>query len=34
VAAAMYLALAVALRQFLAWAGPRWIFGRVAPTGR
>jgi polar amino acid transport system permease protein len=34
VAAAMYLALAIALRQFLAWAGPRWIFGRVAGTGR
>ena len=34
VAAAMYLALAVALRQFLAWAGPRWIFGRVAQAGR
>ena len=34
VAAAMYLALAVLLRQFLVWAGPRWIFGRVAPTGR
>ena len=34
VAAAMYLALAVLLRQLLAWAGPRWIFGRVAPTGR
>jgi polar amino acid transport system permease protein len=34
VAAAMYLAMAVMLRQLLAWAGPRWIFGRVAPTGR
>jgi len=34
VAAAMYLALAVMLRQLLKWAGPRWIFGRVAPTGR
>ena len=34
VAAAMYLALAVALRQFLAWAGPRWIFGRAARAGR
>jgi polar amino acid transport system permease protein len=34
VAAALYLGLAVLLRQFLAWAGPRWVFGRVAPTGR
>ena len=34
VAAAMYLALALLLRQLLAWAGPRWIFGRAAPTGR
>jgi polar amino acid transport system permease protein len=34
IAAAMYLALAVMLRQLLAWAGPRWIFGRAAPTGR
>jgi polar amino acid transport system permease protein len=34
IAAAMYLAMAVALRQFLAWAGPRFIFGRSAPTGR
>jgi polar amino acid transport system permease protein len=30
VAAAMYLALAVLVRQVLAWAGPRWLFGRVA----
>ena len=29
VAAAMYLAMAVALRQLLTWAGPRWIFGRI-----
>ena len=29
VAAALYLAMAVLLRQALAWAGPRWIFGRV-----
>ena len=28
VAAAIYLALAVLVRQLLAWAGPRWIFGR------
>jgi polar amino acid transport system permease protein len=33
VAAAMYLALAVLLRQFLAWAGPRWIFGRSRNHG-
>ncbi|MDP9126543.1 MAG: amino acid ABC transporter permease [Pseudomonadota bacterium] len=34
VAAATYLAMAVLLRQWLSWAGPRWIFGRVAPAGR
>ena len=34
VAAAMYLALAIAVRQLLTWAGPRWIFGRTASTGR
>jgi polar amino acid transport system permease protein len=34
VAGAGYLALAVLVRQFLTWAGPRWIFGRVAGTGR
>ena len=34
VAAAMYLAMAVVLRQLLAWVGPRWIFGRVAPAGK
>ncbi len=28
VATALYLALAVALRQLLAWLGPRFIFGR------
>jgi polar amino acid transport system permease protein len=28
VAAGMYLALAVGVRQLLTWAGPRWIFGR------
>jgi len=28
VAAGLYLAMAVMLRQALAWAGPRWIFGR------
>ena len=34
VAAALYLAMAVLLRQALTWIGPRWIFGRVASTGR
>ncbi|MEP6506125.1 MAG: amino acid ABC transporter permease [Betaproteobacteria bacterium] len=34
VAAAVYLALAVLVRQTLAWAGPRWLFGRVAQAGR
>ena len=34
VAAGIYLTLAVLVRQALAWAGPRWIFGRVAPAGR
>ena len=34
VAAALYLAMAVLLRQALAFAGPRWLFGRVAPAGR
>jgi polar amino acid transport system permease protein len=28
VATAAYLALAVALRHLLHWAGPRWLFGR------
>ncbi len=28
IATALYLALAVALRRFLNWAGPRFIFGR------
>jgi polar amino acid transport system permease protein len=28
IAAAIYLGLAVFIRQFLNWAGPRWIFGR------
>ena len=32
VAAGLYLAMAVLLRQALAWAGPRWLFGRAAPT--
>ena len=34
VAAAVYLAMAVLLRQALVWIGPRWIFGRIASTGR
>ena len=34
VAAALYLAMAVLLRQALTWIGPRWIFGRIAPAGR
>jgi len=34
VATAMYLALAVAVRQALAWAGPRWLFGRVPGARR
>ena len=34
IAAGMYLAMAVMLRQALVWAGPRFIFGRVAPAGR
>ena len=29
VATVIYLVLAVAVRQFLNWIGPRWIFGRV-----
>ena len=28
IATAIYLALAVGLRQFLNWLGPRWLFGR------
>ena len=34
VAAGLYLAMAVLLRQALVWAGPRFIFGRVVPAGR
>jgi len=34
VATAIYLALSVLLRQALNWAGPKWIFGRVAQAGR
>jgi polar amino acid transport system permease protein len=28
IATAIYLLLAIGIRQFLNWAGPRWIFGR------
>jgi polar amino acid transport system permease protein len=34
VATAVYLALVVLVRQFLYWAGPRWIFGRLPHGGR
>ncbi len=33
-ATAIYLLLAIGIRQFLHWLGPRWVFGRVAPSGR
>jgi polar amino acid transport system permease protein len=32
-ATAVYLLLAIGLRQTLHWLGPRWVFGRVAPLG-
>ena len=34
IATALYLALAVAVRQALAWAGPRWLFGRAPGVRR
>ena len=34
VVAAIYLVLTIGLRQCLMWAGPKWIFGRVASQGR
>lgn len=34
VATLIYLALSVGVRQFLHWAGPRWIFGRLPQAGR
>jgi polar amino acid transport system permease protein len=34
IATALYLALAFALRQALFWAGPRFVFGRVAVARR
>ena len=33
VAGAIYLALTIATRQFLHWAGPRWVFGRLPQSG-
>jgi len=33
IATAVYLLLAIGLRQGLNWLGPRWVFGRVAPLG-
>ena len=34
IATAIYLAMSIAVRQFLNWAGPRWIFGRMPQAGR
>ncbi len=34
IATAIYLGLAIGIRQFLNWAGPRWIFGRTATAQR
>ena len=34
VATATYLALAIGLRAFLNWMGPRWIFGRMPQSPR
>jgi polar amino acid transport system permease protein len=34
VATLIYLAIAVAIRQALAWAGPRWLFGRAPGAKR
>ena len=34
IATGIYLALAFAVRQALFWAGPRWLFGRVASARR
>ena len=31
IATLLYLALSIALRELLKWAGPRFIFGRAAP---
>ena len=33
IATAIYLLLAISLRQFLHWAGPRWLFGRLPQGG-
>jgi len=34
VATAIYLVLSIAVRQFLNWMGPRFIFGRLPQAGR
>jgi polar amino acid transport system permease protein len=34
VATLVYLALAIGLRQLLAWMGPKFLFGRAAGSGR
>jgi len=34
VVTAMYLVLAIGVRQALNWIGPHWIFGRTASAGR
>ncbi len=34
IATAIYLVMAVGVRHFLHWAGPRWIFGRTPQAGR
>ena len=34
IATAIYLLMSIGVRQFLFWAGPRWIFGRVPTSGR
>lgn len=34
IATAIYLLLAIGIRQFLNWVGPRWIFGRSAAAAR
>ncbi len=34
IATLMYLVLSIAVRQFLHWLGPRWIFGRIPQAGQ
>jgi polar amino acid transport system permease protein len=34
IATLMYLVLSIAVRQFLHWLGPRWIFGRLPQAGQ